>query len=42
MKSTNTFGLESKPKTLKQWLTKHDTLVLVVLIVATVGIFYIP
>ncbi len=40
MKTQNTFKLDSKPRTLKQWLHKHDTLVLIVLAVTTFAILY--
>ncbi len=40
MKTQNTFSLESKPRTLKQWLHKHDTFVLIVMAIATLSILY--
>ncbi len=41
MKTQHTFKLDSKPRTLKQWLHKHDTLVLIALVVATIAILYL-
>ncbi len=40
MKTQNSFRLESKPRNFKQWLDKHDTLVLIVLASTTVAILY--
>ncbi len=40
MKTSNTFSLQNKPRTLKQWLDKHDTLVLIALATATGCILY--
>ena len=42
MKSNNSYDFEDKPQNLKQWLIKHDTIVLCILITATVSIFYLP
>lgn len=42
MKASNTYSFKTKPKTLKQWLHKYDTWVLVFFAVATISIFYLP
>ncbi len=42
MKTDNNYTFESKPKNLKQWLHKHDTLVLIILIAAIISILYLP